>query len=776
MRHEGYIPQLDFAVHALRRRQTYWSRPPTTLASLALVNTEFAALCAPYLWSNIDLLPHSCKSIRLFIETNLPRHVQYVRNIRFGAMDKNELVGKFGRAVDQDGSLVEAAKALISSNSEMSDLTTTSPNEIKEAFMAAVFARCPSVELVRVEVLPLNTGTSRILDSLTATSPLNLNSLSIHVHITSARHVESFVARSSLPRLRRLSLQVVGARSHAAPNDRISSMATAKLSMASLTALSVSAPAAFFSGLIALTSPIRHVKLVSIGDLYDLSPIITLLSSISTTLESLHESSLSHVRNASRPQGPPLSLPALTRLHTFSRNVFTDLRKLAAALPALSPSRSPRASLSTLPPELKLRVIEEVVEGFEEELDNHYDDEPIPSLQSRFDKYKQPTSLVDGAFESSARSAVLSSCSLSQAVNLVDLPVETLFVLFREILPKHALSIKKLVIGQELKPPRSKMLSAKQDKQAEVVRAVQELFGQRRPSLEPYEAEDIIAARIVQQCASVEELHLVSAARQEDEHPLRTVSSTVRMAVSWSLKVLRVDVALRSFPLKHPNQLLQSCSATLVNLTLAVPMRTEEDKAFALSPRAKSLAQSISDLPHLRHLALIGFDSRLLPTLSNLQHLELAKSRTLTYVEEEGYRFYSSSSRIALPFLSRLSLYDSDLHLVNSRNFDLSAIEHLSLEVWSGSVENLRDFVKSSSTLRRISCAASTRFLDYSCEDEDELKAEFAALGRACEAKGVEVILPDVPEEVDENYGYNEDHMDSWRDYVDSDYERYDDD
>ncbi|GAA5851771.1 hypothetical protein JCM8547_001204 [Rhodosporidiobolus lusitaniae] len=413
------------------------------------------------------------------------------------------------------------------------------------------------------------------------------------------------------------------------------------------------------------------------------------------------------------------------------------------ALPAPPSSSSPYASLSILPPELKLKIVEEVVGGFEEEQENFYRDAPICFLQSRFNKYKQPTSLVnlsavDKEFRMicepylwcvvHARSDTvrLSSTYFSQEVNLVDLPVETLFVFFREILSKHALSIRKLAVGQDLELQHMKMPSTEPDKQVDrVVRAVQELARRVERGARSVRSARHHRARVVRPCISVEDLHLVSAAYQADEHPLRTALSTLHMAASWSLKVLRVDVGLSSFPFKHLIDLLHLCSATLVDLTLA-----EEDHAFSRSPRARELAQGVSDLPHLHYLALIGFDSRLLPMLSlsspislfklvsynedymcdlapllvtlstSLQPLEFVDS--LALIRHEESEAYSSSSRLALPFLSRLSLYDADSHLLDLRDFDLSTIEHLFLESWSGSVNNLREFVESSSTLAVI--------------------------------------------------------------------------
>ncbi|GAA5857857.1 hypothetical protein JCM8547_006007 [Rhodosporidiobolus lusitaniae] len=436
---------LDFSVRQLRHR---YGRP-TSIANLSLVSREWHALCAPYLWKDVDLVHHSCMSLLFFYSKICPRYGKHVRTLSLGAVLEDESSGRCGEPKAEQTRLF--TKVVEDYRKSMSNPNELTPRIIKEAFMATAISRCPAVEAVHIGVLP-SSGRSPALSALLKVAPAwPLKSLSLICDRSSTTHVRAFTTLlDKLPHLERLSLTLK--KGGNAPASALPRITRAVSSLTHLTSLSLVAPATFFP-LLDLQSPILHLEIRSSDPPKSTKPFAPLFRALSPTLKTLRVHNIfdphtvnlaASVERLTLPamehlrldmaDFSPFLVPSLFHLPSLSflsledwtettaldllpfipsapslKTVFNpcpyiscdswedadeiedelcelsllcssrgievkdmpDVESLeeewgceccggAGFLPSPSPSNSPLASLSLLPPELKLKIVEEV--------------------------------------------------------------------------------------------------------------------------------------------------------------------------------------------------------------------------------------------------------------------------------------------------------------------------------------------------------------------------------------------------------------------------------
>jgi hypothetical protein len=187
------------------------------------------------------------------------------------------------------------------------------------------------------------------------------------------------------------------------------------------------------------------------------------------------------------------------------------------------------------------------------------------------------------------------------------------------------------------------------------------------------------------------------------------------------------------------------------------------------------LAGHINSLKKLQTLCLHGAD-RLLPFLSlsspvttisgtfqcpNSRHILSMLSSvapTLEVFTDWESRSGGTNSPSAAPpatptalsALRRILLQDHWSPLLLPQTFTFPAVERLILNSWSGPLPSILDFVRSSTTLKKLECTRNILVVDVNDHETDlnatleSLDEQLKSLKQVCEEKGLELEIPRV--------------------------------
>ncbi|GAA5893449.1 hypothetical protein JCM6882_008038 [Rhodosporidiobolus microsporus] len=468
-----------------------------------------------------------------------------------------------------------------------------------------------------------------------------------------------------------------------------------------------------------------------------------------------------------------------------------DLSTLSHALPTPPSTAEPEkvtASLSTLPPELKLKIVEEVYE-------NSLDDEELYVLRqlpmdnrgrsSRLTNAGRPTDL--------ARLSRISRdwhemCMprLWETLHLAYHSCQGLLFLFDKVLPRYACYVRFLDLGS---PTQDRTESFGRFDGLDGRDLAQHIEALSRRILEldtaPTEVDrppgvnvliEILLSRILDACSGVQHLEMTVT----KEGPLeRVCQATEQHAAKRSLTALHLTVETLPSQPKSPLYALLARSPSLLHLTLEFEWQRSPFSSAYLAESANSFSQ-------LKSLKLVLPPQSFLADLrlpSAIEALHLSAEEGTEYPNQVLADFLQSfrdtlgtlvleniqpvtepghSTRLDLPKLNRLTI----TAFTYFRSYPLSLfqdspIRHLQFDGPHSDFFSLLVFLKQRvSTLRTFSYGEKYLYVDEdeSCED---FEAEVEAIEEWCGAYGVECSLPRVVEQStfsDQDYNYSDDY------------------
>ncbi|GAA5911594.1 hypothetical protein JCM6882_008047 [Rhodosporidiobolus microsporus] len=460
-----------------------------------------------------------------------------------------------------------------------------------------------------------------------------------------------------------------------------------------------------------------------------------------------------------------------------------DLSTLSHALPTspstAEPEKVTTASLSTLPPELKLKIVEEVYESIHE----HHEWDVFEQLPK--DKLARSTRLRKGGKPTDLASLSLVSREwhdmcvprLWETLILTRQSAQSLVVLLDEILPKYSVHVRGLVLGQRkadevhalAKYERFGFVSPRLSEQAKLRRqAARQRTCDRAASLSearvlppgplyPHDVKDLLVAEVVRACSGLRELGT------DPIHTSclsRTFKALGQSAHARSLEAVRLQPA-RSL-LQHADSVSQMLKSSSALRHLSIDC--QDSSSGAIAP----LFSFVDSLAPLDLLALFNISpSSLHPALvTPLQHIHLSfqplsndPSDALRYSRLEEFlrphrstlhtlvlRNYALEDCDTAPYdldkLSKLVLSPSIDFCLHLHLFHHSPLTHLYVDECSPS-----ELPTIYHTLERL--AATLRVFQYGakalrveCTEARRAEEWIWFLGGWCEAHGVQYRLP----------------------------------
>ncbi|GAA5851628.1 hypothetical protein JCM8547_001156 [Rhodosporidiobolus lusitaniae] len=235
-----------------------------------------------------------------------------------------------------------------------------------------------------------------------------------------------------------------------------------------------------------------------------------------------------------------------------TQNLSLDLRELGDTLYIPSSSSSLPAPLSTLPPELKLKIVDEVAREVETSTGVRPLPRELPTKQMRLNGSGCPTSLAN---LSAVNKDFRETCTphLWEEVDLVKHSCESTLFFLDHILPVQAATVKRLILGgysnDEL-PLHLELLveEREQRKKAVLVAAKQRLCPRPDQPLvtEATGAKDLLLSAVVQKCTALRSVELSSFLKQGDQF-----CSTFAALSNRSKSLERLQVAVNPDSLAH---------------------------------------------------------------------------------------------------------------------------------------------------------------------------------------------------------------------------------
>ncbi|GAA5857759.1 hypothetical protein JCM8547_005973 [Rhodosporidiobolus lusitaniae] len=427
-----------------------------------------------------------------------------------------------------------------------------------------------------------------------------------------------------------------------------------------------------------------------------------------------------------------------------------DLHEFKDALPAPPSSSSPPASLSTLPPELKLKIVEEMIKPSKGKLSLRTV-EPFNPAEADFtiprrrhDGNDRPTALnslsrVNRDFHE------LCVPYLWEEINLVSHSCESILFLRKHILPAHAQHVRQLVLGYDYSDEllgwkASSGPKKERERRRNEVQAAASISpssqGRRQTRVSAENVKDMLLASVAKSCSGLRTVELLHFPRGAGNRLLRTFQATDTLKPALSTICVAIDLSSQS-NLNRITNILRNSRSTLSQVRV---MSLSGNTSRALNCSFKQELESLTAAQNLSfpdtepllfsrlrlsaplvnlHLSHDVLSSAFFPFFTPIAPTLQAVIIGYSYVEQ--FDTLSPDEEYAVlvfPILRRLAIQVPTSTFLHPLTASLPALKHFKLgQPEVDSLALLSAFVTTTPSLEQLECSQDVLFVDE--EDEE---------------------------------------------------------